>query len=370
MGIKNLNNLLRKNCPGVFEEIHLSEYAFKKIAIDVSLFMCKFKAICGDRWLSSFVNLVECLRRNEIHCVFIYDNGAPHEKTIEKEERIKQREKTENKVLELEIALDKYHNTGEIDTVLLELHEKIEKKSVSIKSFLDRKQKSKIGIDMNLVKDKIEKMRNYIIKISPTDFETTRTLFDILNIPYYIAPLEAECMCADLCKRGIVDGVLSEDTDVLAYGSDVLLTKIDTKNDTCVRVKSKDVLDGLKLTQEQFLDLCIMCGCDYNKNIPKVGCETSFKYITKYKSIDEIARNIDIDISILNHKRTRELFTEYERHEIKDIKYCGVPDFEILKKFIKENNIRVDLEKLKNSFIHEITFIEKEDEEKVEFIIE
>ena len=45
MGIKNLNNLLRKKCPHVFVETHLSEYAFKKLAVDVSLFMCKFKAI-------------------------------------------------------------------------------------------------------------------------------------------------------------------------------------------------------------------------------------------------------------------------------------------------------------------------------------
>ncbi len=41
MGIKNLNNLLRKNCPLVFEEIHLSEFSFSKVAVDISLFLCK-----------------------------------------------------------------------------------------------------------------------------------------------------------------------------------------------------------------------------------------------------------------------------------------------------------------------------------------
>ena len=42
MGIANLNNFLRKNCIEVFEEIHISEYAYKKVAIDTSLFLCKF----------------------------------------------------------------------------------------------------------------------------------------------------------------------------------------------------------------------------------------------------------------------------------------------------------------------------------------
>ena len=127
-----MNNLLRKKCPHVFVETHLSEYAFKKLAIDVSLFMCKFKAIFGDRWLTSFVNLVQCLRRNEIHCVFIYDNGAPNEKSAEREERVKQREKTEQKVIELDMELDKYYLTGEIEPNLMDLNDnpKIFKKRV------------------------------------------------------------------------------------------------------------------------------------------------------------------------------------------------------------------------------------------------
>lgn len=358
MGIKNLNNLLRKRCPDVFEDIHLSEYAFKKIAIDVSLFMCKFKAICGDDWLSSFVNLVQCLRRNEIHCVFIYDNGSPHEKTVEKEERVKQREKTEQKVIDLEISLEKYYNTGEIDTNLLELNEKMKKNPIMQKRLLGRTFIEK-DIDMNIIKEKIDKMKKYNIKITSEDFDKTRELFDILNVPYYIAPLEAECMCADLCKRGLVEGVLTEDTDVLAYGANIFLSKIDTKNDTCVRIYHKNVLESLNLTQEQFLDLCIMCGCDYNKNIPKVGCETSFKYIIRYKTIEEIERNTDLDITILNHKRTRELFTQYEKYSLENIMYCGCPEFELLEKFVIDNNIKINIDKLRSSFIHELNFVDE-----------
>ena len=363
MGIKNLNNLLRKICPQVFEEIHLSEYAFKKVAIDVSLFMCKFKAICGDTWLNSFVTLVECLKRNHIHCVFIYDNGSPQEKTAEKEERIAQRQKTEQRVLELSESLDNFYRTGEIETNLMQFYEKICLTSVPVKRLLSKKTIPSDTINMDLVKEKIDKMKNYNIQISPADFEKTRELFDVLHVSYYIAPLEAECMCADLCKRGLVDGVLSEDTDVLAYGSPVFLTKIDSKNDTCVRIKHEDVLENLKLTQEQFLDLCIMCGCDYNKNIPKVGCQTSFKLISKYKTIDEISRNESIDISILNHERTRELFTKYEKHGVKEVMYNGIPNFELVQKYIVDNKIKMNLDKLKKSFEHDIVFIEEDDDD-------
>ena len=80
MGIKNLHSFLRSKCPEIYKTMHLSEYAYKKIAIDISLYMFKYKTIFGDKWLDAFLKLVACLRKNEIHCVFIYDNGAPPEK--------------------------------------------------------------------------------------------------------------------------------------------------------------------------------------------------------------------------------------------------------------------------------------------------
>ena len=71
MGIKQLNKFLRNNCPDIFEQVHISEYSYKKVSVDVSLYLCKFKSIAGDRWLSMFLNLVACLRKNEVHCVMI-----------------------------------------------------------------------------------------------------------------------------------------------------------------------------------------------------------------------------------------------------------------------------------------------------------
>ena len=70
---------------------------------------------------------------------------------------------------------------------------------------------------------------------------------------------------------------------------------------------------------------------------------------------------MNIDVSILNHTITRELFTNYERHGVKKVPYCGTPDFEKLKTFISENDINIDLEKLRSSFVHdELIFIDDE----------
>lgn len=356
MGIQSLNKLLRNHCVEVFEEIHISEYAYKKLAIDISLYLCKFKTVCGNRWLSAFLNLVSCLRKNEIHCVFIYDNGAPPEKGAERAERAAQREKNEIKVYKLEDALNKYHLTGEIDECLIELDKK--EKNKAPQRLL---QKQNTSINMNFIEAKIEKMRDYILDISSDDFLLTKKLFDILNVPYYDAPLEAETMCADLCKRGIVDGVLSEDTDVLAYSAPIFLTKINTSNETCVRISHAKMLEALNLKDREFLDLCIMCGTDYNKNIPNVGPETAYKYITKYKTIEGVEEAIKLDISILKHTTSRKLFLEYERSPITSIPYCGIPDFEKLKEFIFKHNLNLNIDNLQKNFFPNIIILEEEE---------
>ena len=350
MGIANLNNFLRKNCIEIFEEIHISEYAYMKVAIDTSLFLCKFKAIYNDKWLEAFIKLVSCLRRNEIHCVFIYDFGAPPEKEAERAERRAQQDKNKKKVAELETSLEKYYESGILDDNLKELY----KKATDLKprKRLLSNVLSEDKIDIDIILQKIEKMKKNILNISQSDFDLTKQLFDILNIPYFNAPMEAETCCADLCKRGIVDAVMSEDTDVLAYSAPIFLTKIDVFNDKCIRIHHKNVLDALELTDEQFLDLCIMFGCDYNKNIPKVGPETSYKYIRKYKSIDEIENKLEIDVSILNHVRTRELFTGYDKLEITSVPFCGTPDLKNLEKFVTNNNLNINILKLEKDFIH------------------
>jgi 5'-3' exonuclease len=71
------------------------------------------------------------------------------------------------------------------------------------------------------------------------------------------------------------------------------------------------VLNALRLTSTQFLDFCILCGCDYNESIRLVGPATSYNYITKYGNIEGI-KNIrkEDEINGLKHVECRTLFTD------------------------------------------------------------
>ena len=212
-------------------------------------------------------------------------------------------------------------------------------------------------VDMKFVEEAVIKMRSHILEISAEDFLLTKELFKILKVPYFNAPLEAETFASDLCKRGLVDAVLSEDTDVLAYAAPVFLSKINTTQGTCIRIKYDKLLSALELKCDEFLDLCIMCGTDYNKNIFRVGPEKAYKYIQKHSTIEEIAQaNPNLDVTVLNHVRGRYLFRQYETLNIK-IPYCGSPEFQKLTEFIFKHNIKYSIEGIKASFTQSSTIV-------------
>lgn len=360
MGIKSsFNSFLRDTCPDIFEPIHISEYSFMKVAIDISLYMHKFKAVCGDRWLSAFINLIASLRRNEIHCVFIFDGCAPPEKSGEQAKRRDTREKMDQNLFELEEAFSDYTKTGVVAKCLSDIYER----SRSPKRLLGKRSD---GIDMKWIEKKIEQKRSQLYSVSPEDFNIARELFRILHVPYYTAPGEAEKMCSAMCISGLVSAVMSEDTDVMAYGAPVFLTKIDTGSDTCVRITYNQVIESLKLTKDQFLDLCIMCGTDYNPNIPRIGSKSAYKRVIQHGGIDQIASETALDTSVLNHKRVRQLFTEFqiENDALFKIPFCGTPDFTDLEKFVSIQKIQVNIEKLRKDFTHNIVVFEDSDDEE------
>lgn len=50
-----------------------------------------------------------------------------------------------------------------------------------------------------------------------------------------------------------------------------------------------DCVDGMF----QFIDLCILCGCDYCESIRGIGPVRALQYVQQYKSIEEIINHLD-----------------------------------------------------------------------------
>jgi len=353
MGIKHLHQVLQKYAPNCYKTRHLSEFAYQRVAIDISLYLYKYKAIAGDRWLESFVYLISCLRKWNIHCVFVYDNKAPDEKKAEQQRRRETRAKQGDRVAELENDIRQYEKGGEPSEKMIEICKK-----EGVVSLLKRNESGQLLIDIKLIKQKLESMKSMIISITEEDLQLSRDLFDMMDIPYMKAISEAEAYSSYMCIHGKVDAVLSEDTDVLAYGAPLFLTKIDTFANTVVCISYETALEELKMTKDTFVDLCIMLGCDYNTNVPKVGPEKSIAFLNRYKSIENIKEIKEEDKEILHYKRVRELLAIPEEMDVY-VPYCGIPDFTKVDEFLRRHNLRCNIDTLrKNIGESQLSFVD------------
>ena len=76
------------------------------------------------------------------------------------------------------------------------------------------------------------------------------------------------------------------------------------------------VIDGLGLNSDEFIDLCILLGCDYCESIREVGPKRAIELIQQHRSIEEIVRNIDLKKFTVpedwNYEKARELFKQPE----------------------------------------------------------
>ena len=84
----------------------------------------------------------------------------------------------------------------------------------------------------------------------------------MMGIKVAYASREAEEACTNLCNVGMCDAVLSKDTDCLAMNCKELILGVD--KDVVTYVSTEDVKLSLGISSKQLLELCILCGNDFN----------------------------------------------------------------------------------------------------------
>ena len=123
--------------------------------------------------------------------------------------------------------------------------------------------------------------------------EDAKTMLRLLGLPVIEAPCEAEAQCAALCKNGKVYATATEDMDALTFGTLNLLRGFNSKKEPITEINYDKMLEGLEMSQSEFVDMCILCGCDYCDTIDGVGPITAFKLIKEHKTIEEVIKHLE-----------------------------------------------------------------------------
>lgn len=335
MGIKGINQLLKRECADEhISRVSMKSFAGKSIAVDTAMYICAYK--CRPNYIESFIELFTKFRECKINAVFIFDGEAPDEKRSERACRASKKNMQYNRIEQLEADLLAYTKTNVVSNALSEINSsKIGKHPLLKQSF-----------NYRAVSDYVKHLRSNILRVTERDFEQCKELIGMFGFQYLIAPGEGEFYCAELIRMGIVDEMITKDTDALACLAPRVITGIESG--CFVVVTLECILKKLDLDEHAWLDLCILCGTDFNQNIAKIGPVKAYALIKKHKSIDVIGETMDV--SVLNHTRTRQLFRactivdDAARPIVKD---CTDVDFDSLVALIFKESLSISPSRLR-----------------------
>tara|TARA_R110002074_G_scaffold402182_1_gene604305 strand:- start:1502 stop:2650 length:1149 start_codon:yes stop_codon:yes gene_type:complete len=283
MGIKNLNKMIKKYCKNSVKTIELTELTGEIVSIDTSIFLYKYQ-YNNAHYLLSFLKQIIKLLESGIIPFYVFDGKPPKEKNGTLMDRLSKKEQQYTKV-ELLKAIK---NNVEIDVKKF-VNKRIDKENVE-KIY---KELLKTHVNGEDIDAKIRNEKKKIIRVKKKHITDLMKLLDIMGIPYIKATNEAEIVCAQLSRNNIVCGCITEDSDYLTNSGDCLLRNFNFNNNTIIKYDYYKLIEELGLTKEQFVDFCILCGCDYTGKITGIGPIRAIQLIKQYKNIEKIVELIN-----------------------------------------------------------------------------
>jgi|TARA_B100001142_G_scaffold322143_2_gene369947 flap endonuclease-1 len=330
MGIKGLTKLLSDHAPGCMREQKFESYLDRKVAIDASMHIYQFMMVIGrqgDQTLTNdagevtshlqgmFMRTCRMLEAG-IKPVYVFDGKPP---TMKGGELAKRKDKRD----EAEAALAKAKEAGD--------------------------------------QEEIEKMSKRTVRVTRQQSQEVMQLARLMGLPVFEAPCEAEASCAALCKAGLVYAAASEDMDTLCFACPKLARNLmspASQGKPILEFDYEKILTELDMTWEQFIDVCILCGCDYCDSIKGVGPVKAVSLIKKHGNIETLLQHLDTEKYPVPedwpYKEARELFKHPDvvNTDGLELKWTapdeeGIVAFLVGEKQFGEERVRNTLKKLK-----------------------
>ncbi|KAK8686717.1 hypothetical protein V6N13_125737 [Hibiscus sabdariffa] len=268
MGIKDLLRFMKP----FIESVHIKKYAGKRVGIDAyswlhkGAYSCSME-ICLDsnsekksRYLAYFMHRVNLLRHHKITPVVVFDGASIPCKAATENERYRRRE--ENR----ELAIAKL-------------------KEGDVKAATELFQRA--------------------VRITPAMAYQLIQILKSEKVEFVVAPYEADAQLAYLAtleaEKGGVAAVITEDSDLIAYGCPAITFKMDRYGNGEELVLSK-VFDSLtskpsfrNFDKELFTGMCVLAGCDFLPSVPGIGIVKAHSLVSKYRNLDRVLSVLKIE---------------------------------------------------------------------------
>merc|ERR1719454_813291 len=174
--------------------------------------------------------------------------------------------------------------------------------------------------------EQILKATKGTVRVTKEQNEQTKQLLRLMGIPVVEAPSEAEATCAALCRDGKVFASATEDADCLTFGTKILIRNLmaaEAQKRQILEVHLSVALEQLNVTMDQFIDFCILSGCDYCDTLKGIGPSTAIKMLLQHGSLEKVLEVLGPEKVPANfrYQAARQFFKECEAVDTQTIEF-------------------------------------------------
>lgn len=108
-------------------------------------------------------------------------------------------------------------------------------------------------------------------------------LLRLFGIPYIVSPMEAEAQCAELLQLSLVDGVVTDDSDVFLFGASKVYKNVFNQEKFVECYMANDVERELSLDRQRLIQLAYLLGSDYTTGFAGVGQVAAMEILKEFQ---------------------------------------------------------------------------------------
>eukprot|EP00698_Gefionella_okellyi_P006000 TRINITY_DN1544_c0_g1_i6.p1 TRINITY_DN1544_c0_g1~~TRINITY_DN1544_c0_g1_i6.p1 ORF type:complete len:839 (+),score=111.49 TRINITY_DN1544_c0_g1_i6:258-2774(+) len=136
------------------------------------------------------------------------------------------------------------------------------------------------------LQDEQRRAERQIQTVSDDMIAEAQELLRLFGLPYVTGPMEAEAQCAALELAGIVDGIISDDSDTFLFGGQKVYKNIFNQQQFVECYNIRDAESQLGLNRERMIQLALLLGSDYTGGVDGVGAVSAMEILHEFSSLE------------------------------------------------------------------------------------
>ena len=136
--------------------------------------------------------------------------------------------------------------------------------------------------ELKALRSQQKKDRRDADEVTTVMIQECQQLLKLFGLPYITAPMEAEAQCAELVALGLVDGIVTDDSDIFLFGGTRVYKNMFNQAKFVECYLASDLERDFDLTRKKMIAIAHLLGSDYTEGLAGVGPVTALEILTEF----------------------------------------------------------------------------------------